>query len=308
MVMFEQLAAQREEEAARLRAEEKARLLEFWATQQQPHQRKEYDLNNPHSKRMDEPSRLDVDHDPALGPASLQVFQGEDSSGVDRANVQKAQVRDWVKQQVAEKQAKVDRAREEERLYQLQQIELANRAIEMEAAAERARRDMARATAEYNLALARERKEKDRDRAIEEVCEAMEEIKTNLTSDLLTENPAQAEGLGGKKVVDSYKGMSPAELAAIRREQELQTEEKERLRREELRKAAEWERYNKTVLKAVAKSEAEVAREKDAERRAHLEELRRQQEEKRMRDERLRRENTNQPSDAFFRQFGTSTR
>lgn len=41
--------------------------------------RREWDLNRPDGKTIDEPARLG-DDDPRLGPASMQRFDGEDLS------------------------------------------------------------------------------------------------------------------------------------------------------------------------------------------------------------------------------------
>jgi hypothetical protein len=210
--------------------------------------------------------------------------------------------------QVAERQARLDAERAEEAAYQARQLEASQRAQEAELEAERSRREIARATANYNLALARERKERQRDEAIEGACDAIEEITASLASDLLTENPDRVHGVGGRTVRENFKGMSPEELARIRAEQDAQVAERARLREEELARDRDWEAYNRAVAKAVAKSEVEVLREKERERQAHLADLKRQQEEKRLRDARAARDNTNQPTNEFFEAFGKSAR
>lgn len=50
---------------------------EFRQTQQLKHTRKEWDLNRPDSKQLDEPARVG-DGDERCGPASMQKFDGED--------------------------------------------------------------------------------------------------------------------------------------------------------------------------------------------------------------------------------------
>ena len=59
---------------------------EFRATYQRKEQRREWDLQDPKSKSKEPPTRLG-DVDPRLGPASMQVFSGEDLDGPLRKKV-----------------------------------------------------------------------------------------------------------------------------------------------------------------------------------------------------------------------------
>ena len=293
-----------------MRLEEARKLREFWEKNQKAEMRKEWDLNDPQSKLKEQPPRAEDsdDEDDWVGAASLQKFEGEDGTSRARARAQADQMRKWSQAQMAEKAAKIKAEAEAERLYQLQSIEMANRGMEMEAAAEAARRQLAAANAQYNLALARERKERDRDRKIEELQENIEEISNQLSSDVLTENPDAAVGLGGKTVVANYKGLSAQQLADIAAEQEAQIREKEALKAKEAHDAQEWERYSHLVSRSIAKQEMEHREAVKAERQAHLAELQRQADEKRRLDAKQRDEFTNEVTDDFYNKFGASSR
>ena len=73
------------------------------------------------------------------------------------------------------------------RLYELRQLEMAQRGQEIAAAEEATRRVMDANTRAYNARLAAAQREADQRRLIEETNERLEEINNNLHSDFLTE-------------------------------------------------------------------------------------------------------------------------
>lgn len=82
-----------------------------------------------------------------------------------------------------------------------------------------------------NLFMQLKKREQDQRKAIRNMQEQddnMTEIANAVFSDLLTENPDQAiSQFGPHRVVpDRWKGMSPEQLEAIRKEQQRQVEEK----------------------------------------------------------------------------------
>ena len=72
------------------------------------------DLNLKHRVRAQDPLRRGSD-DPRLGPASLQVFEGEDTLIGVRTTLQRQQQGLWIRQQIEEKEAAARAAAEEER-------------------------------------------------------------------------------------------------------------------------------------------------------------------------------------------------
>lgn len=76
---------------------------------------------------------------------------------------------------------------------------------------------------------ARERDERERLKKQQEHDDNMTEIANHVFGDVLTENPAIAQSAFGphRVITDRWKGMTPAQIEDIRRQQELQRQEKE---------------------------------------------------------------------------------
>ena len=81
----------------------------------------------------------------------------------------------------------------------------------------------------YNFLKAREKREKERLKDQQELDDNMTEIANHVFGDVLTENPAVAQSAFGphRVIPDRWKGMSPAQIEEIRRQQDLQRREKE---------------------------------------------------------------------------------
>lgn len=75
----------------------------------------------------------------------------------------------------------------------------------------------------------RERKEKERLKKQQDLDDNLTEIANHVYGDILTENPAVAQSAFGphRVITDRWKGMTPQQLEAIRREQERQRLENE---------------------------------------------------------------------------------
>lgn len=103
------------------------------------------------------------------------------------------------------------------------------RACELASAEAACRRAINIATKDMNDALARERKTKEDAEKRQEQDDNFTEISNHVFGDMLTENPDVAQSAFGphRVISDRWKGMSPAQLAEIRRIQQAQIEEKE---------------------------------------------------------------------------------
>ena len=90
--------------------------------------------------------------------------------------------------------------------------------------ARQARTDTNVSLAEYQLAQAAAKRERERAKAVSELQDNIEEIQANLAGDILTENPAVGRSFIAANRVrpDHYKGMSPAEQESILAEQAAQ--------------------------------------------------------------------------------------
>jgi len=112
----------------------------------------EWDLNDPDYLKKDMPARVN-DDDPRCGPASLQKFQGEDLNSRARTKYQQEQLREWSRLQQEDQQYARQHQQAADQLFYAKQIELDQRAIELQRAEEQCRRDINKSTRNYNDAL-----------------------------------------------------------------------------------------------------------------------------------------------------------
>jgi hypothetical protein len=215
-------------EQERLRAERtKAQHVDAFRTTYQGREKaREYDLNDPLSKLNDLPGRT-ADDDGRLSVSGLQKFHGEDLSYAQRVKAQQEELRQWcaeLSQQKMEKQAEETRIAAEyaERAVQIDQMK-----TDLESTARSARTQTNVAVAEYQLAQAAAKREREAAAQKAEMQDNVEEIQKNLAADLLTENPAVGRSFAAANRLrpDHYKGMSPAEQQAIWETQEAQRQQ-----------------------------------------------------------------------------------
>lgn len=283
---------------------------EFRQSYQQPYDRREFDLNDPDSLKKDKPARVS-DDDPRCGVASLQKFVGEDLNGKAREKLQQEQAREWIKQQTNEKDQALANQKYADHLYDLKAREMDQRACELASAEADCRRAINMATKDMNQALARERKAKEDADKQQEQDDNFTEISNSVFGDMLTENPDVAQSAFGphRVITDRWKGMSPAQLAEIRRIQHAQVEEKERLKQEEGEQEKEYNRLRLTQAKAGIIAERGIERKKKEIEKDQADENRRLAAEQRAKMDYLDKEvYTNPPTAAYFMQYNTTSR
>lgn len=283
---------------------------EFRQSYQQPYDRREFDLNDPDSLKKDKPARVS-DDDPRCGVASLQKFVGEDLNGKAREKLQQEQAREWIKQQTNEKDQALANQKYADHLYDLKAREMDQRACELASAEADCRRAINMATKDMNQALARERKAKEDVDKQQEQDDNFTEISNSVFGDMLTENPDVAQSAFGphRVITDRWKGMSPAQLAEIRRIQQAQMEEKERLKQEEEEQEKEYNRLRLTQAKAGIIAERGIERKKKEIEKDQADENRRLAAEQRAKMDYLDKEvYTNPPTAAYFMQYNTTSR
>lgn len=283
---------------------------EFHQSYQQPYDRREFDLNDPDSLKKDKPARVS-DDDPRCGVASLQKFVGEDLNGKAREKLQQEQAREWIKQQTNEKDQALANQKYADHLYDLKAREMDQRACELASAEADCRRAINMATKDMNQALARERKAKEDADKQQEQDDNFTEISNSVFGDMLTENPDVAQSAFGPQrvITDRWKGMSPAQLAEIRRIQQAQVEEKERLKQEEEEQEKEYNRLRLTQAKAGIIAERGIERKKKEIEKDQADENRRLAAEQRAKMDYLDKEvYTNPPTAAYFMQYNTTSR
>ncbi|XP_056394665.1 RIB43A-like with coiled-coils protein 2 isoform X2 [Hyla sarda] len=277
---------------------------------QKPETRREYDLYDPDALKKDRPARVS-DHDPRCGPATLQMFAGEDLNEKKRRELQTDMTKKWLTEQIDERKRKETQQMYADNLYDRKRVELDERAQHLSKMEEECRRAVNMATTNFNQASAMEVVERRRLQKQQEEDNNFAEIYNHLTGDILTENPAVAvSAFGPQRVVpDRWKGMSPEQLKAILDIQKEQCQENQRLKEEEKRQNMEWDRqrilatraamnleqqeqeYNKEIRKRLDGYNQQLSREQ----KAHLEYL-----EKVI--------YTNNPTAHYHSQFNTTSR
>ncbi|KAK3101431.1 hypothetical protein FSP39_003540 [Pinctada imbricata] len=285
-------------------------LNEFRSMHQQPDGRREFDLYDPDYLKKDKPARVS-DDDPRCGVSSIQKFEGEDLNSKARRKYQQEQLREWSTEQREEREQAERNQKQADRLYELKMRELDQRGMELEKAEEACRRAINEATSDYNKALAKEKDEKERLKKQQDLDDNMTEIANHVFGDVLTENPSVAQSAFGphRVIPDRWKGMTPSQIDEIRRQQELQRQEKMRQEQEEKLRQAEWERQQNANARAGLLLERELDRKRRDLDKAQVEENRRLAKEQKSHLEFLDKEvYTNPPTASYFMQFNTSTR
>jgi len=212
-------------EQERLRAEKTKHQAqdEFRATMQGKEMAREYDLNDPKSKLNDLPGRVG-DEDPRLSVSGMQQFLGEDLSYAARTKRQQAELKDWCDEQCRLKAEAKAKEKAADAAYASRALEIDHYKTHLENTARQARTDTNVSVAEYQLAQAAAKRERERANMVSELQDNIEEIQANLAGDILTENPAVGRSFIAPNRVrpDHYKGMAPAEQQAILNEQAAQ--------------------------------------------------------------------------------------
>ncbi|KAK2187533.1 hypothetical protein NP493_162g02005 [Ridgeia piscesae] len=283
---------------------------EFRDLHQQPQGRREWDLYDPDGLKKDKPARVS-DDDPRCGISSMQKLDGEDLNGKARRKFQQEQNREWFEEQAREKAQANENQRRADRLYDLKAKELDERAMALQKAEEECQRAVRHAADDYNNALQRERDAREALERKQAEDDNATEMANNIYGDFLTENPAVAQSAFGphRVVPDRWKGMSPEQVADIRRMQDIQRREMERLRNEEKRRDDEWDAQRVAQARAAEMLQRENdRREKDIAKQLANENRRLGSEQESHKEYLYKEVYTNEPTAGYFMQFNTTTR
>eukprot|EP00128_Syssomonas_multiformis_P016338 Colp12_sorted_trinity150504_noHs@6816 len=283
---------------------------DFRFTHQTKDTRREWDLNDPLSLKKEKPARVD-DKDERCGVSSLQMFRGEDLDEKERSKRQKEQLTRWFDEQKREKNDRLQQEKNEERLYYLRQRELENRLTELEKLELEQRRLLNSTVRDTNKSLADEKRRNWQKQREQELQDNLTEIRNNLYGDMLTENPdAATSAFGPHRVVpDRWKGMTPEQLAEIRRDQEWQRRENEARRQNQELVEAAWQEQEKRNYRALSLLDRESERRRRATDQHVMHENKSLGSQQNAKLEYLNKVvYTNTPTDKFFDQFNTTTR
>lgn len=285
-------------------------LNDFRFQNQQQDTRREWDLNNPDYLLIDKPARTS-DIDRTLGVSSAQIFDGEDLSGNIRQTAQQKQRADWAAAQREEK-ARADQQRDySDHLYQLKQIELDQKGLDLQNQETECRRAVTSATKQFNIQQAEERKQREKNEQAAVLQDNLTEIKNHVFGDMLTENPDVAQSAFGshRVITDRWKGMNQEQIDQIRKTQAAQVVDKAKRIDEDTRITNQWDTNRIKMAKAGTLMERAEKRERREIQKRLVDEN------KRMAKEQAERLNdldhvvyTNRPKDTYFGQFNTTSR
>ncbi|KAM4609647.1 RIB43A-like with coiled-coils protein 1 [Polymixia lowei] len=284
-------------------------LSQYWATHQRVEDSSDADLKC----NLKGALRLSIPES-ELGPASMQVFQGEDIEEKQKRRTQMEKTERDLRAQNEDKEKRRIEDKRKEVLIGKELVHQDLRAVQLDALEDECKKAASIALSNYNHALAAERAEKLREQHMREEGEGLAEMCHMVTSDMLTECPEAAHrvvgGAGPPRVLtDRWRGMSPEQLSAIRREREEQRLERQKQRETEKMLLAAWDLQCLQLTREAEEEErsaAELQRERRIQQDAYNKQLAREQQ---AYQEYLHKQlYTNKPTVDYFSQFNTSSR
>lgn len=206
----EQVAQSLETMKAEMTRERHKAANDFSLTHLRKEHRREYDLSDPTVIKRERPTRtLNFEEDdPNLGPSSMQRFIGEVPDFAQKQKEAKAATRQWLLEQMAEKQARQDAERRADEQYD-REVLMAN---QVRAACEQAALDDARedkiAEAMENRDRAEMTRQRREDRLQREAAEKAAHVEGIVTSDRMKETHDYKVGYTGKLLPGDYKRLT----------------------------------------------------------------------------------------------------
>eukprot|EP00928_Gymnodinium_smaydae_P047153 TRINITY_DN31453_c1_g1_i1.p1 TRINITY_DN31453_c1_g1~~TRINITY_DN31453_c1_g1_i1.p1 ORF type:complete len:442 (+),score=124.08 TRINITY_DN31453_c1_g1_i1:104-1429(+) len=189
--------------------------------------RREFDLNDPLSKRKSLPSRVG-DDDPRCGVSSMQQFNGEDLLKERRVRQQQQQMRDYIEQQKFEKAMLTEDSAGDGRRMAEEVAEITAMRNEMEETENRMRRQMALEQQYSNLQKYQETVDKRRTQRETDEHQNQRELDFHYQDPFLNETGVKYKA-NGAVLRDTYKGSTReerVEVAHIQRDQCIENDEK----------------------------------------------------------------------------------
>ena len=211
-----------------------------------------------------------------------------------------------------EEKARADQQRDySDHLYQLKQIELDQKGLDLQNQETECRRAVTSATKQFNIQQAEERKQREKNDQAAVLQDNLTEIKNHVFGDMLTENPDVAQSAFGshRVITDRWKGMNQEQIDQIRKTQAAQVVDKAKRIDEDTRITNQWDTNRIKMAKAGTLMERAEKRERREIQKRLVDEN------KRMAKEQAERLNdldhvvyTNRPKDTYFGQFNTTSR
>ena len=167
-----------------------------------------------------------------IGVSSLKIFDGEDLTYGDRKRIQALQQKDWIEQQIREKQERIKAEKEAERNFANQTLELNGMRKCLEEDFQHRQKIMKKAYLEANKTLSQEKGDKDRAEREKEELEKQNHLEYNTAHDFYTENTETCQSqLAPHRVIPyHWKGMNEHQRSEILSEQDKQKKEAENIK------------------------------------------------------------------------------
>ncbi|XP_068181207.1 RIB43A-like with coiled-coils protein 1 [Antennarius striatus] len=295
---------QQDADGSKKRAALRTDLTQYWAAQEQDSQDADIkcDLKGAFSISFPESE---------LGPASMQIFQGEGIGEEQKKREQMKKTQTDLLAQMQDNEQRLLRDKHREMLISKELVHQDFKRVQLQALEMECKKDAQIALHNGNQALAAAQAEKMKEQDRREEMQNLAEMFHTLTSDMMTE--AAERDVGGRRpprpLIDRWKGMSPEQLSAIHRKREEQRIERQRQRHAEKVQNAAWELH---LLKLSREAEEGDKRAEDLrrEKRIQMDHYNKQL----ARDQQAYQEflnkklYTNKPTEDFFTQFNTSSR
>jgi len=175
-----------------------------------------------------------------IGVSSLKIFDGEDLTYGDRKRIQALQQKDWIEQQIKEKQERLKAEKEAESNFANQTLQLNSMRKNLEEDYEHKQKMMKKAVMQSNRTLAQEKEDRDLNDKVREDLDKKTHLEYNTGHDFYTENTETCQSqLAGHRVIPyHWKGMNDHQRGEILNEQEKQRKEadnQKKLQKEEER-------------------------------------------------------------------------
>ncbi|XQJ25303.1 flagellar protofilament ribbon protein-like protein [Leishmania guyanensis] len=264
-LLMDRHACALQQEVNAIRAAREKELQDYRQTFQKKEMGREWDLNDPETRRKELPARVG-DNDPRNGPSSMQKFEGEDLDYAARRAAQQLQQRQWAQQQVNEKLAKKWMEQERDRAFDDRNEEVNYRLYEVEKKVAEQRRLMEKNGADFNRALAEQHRREALRAREEDTRLGLEEIAYQMDSDFLNERETVVGERGATVKAERYKGMTAKQKTLLRSGQDEQLRELRRRRLLEVEEKKQWSQQEHMQLRMANALDRQRERERRAER------------------------------------------
>jgi len=167
-----------------------------------------------------------------IGVSSMKIFDGEDLTFGDRKRIQALQQRDWIDQQIREKQERLKAEKEADNNFAQQTGLLNGMRKDLEDDYSHRQKTVKKAYSEANRVLAQEKMDKDYSSKVNEDVTNKNHLEYNTTNNFCTEDTGTCQSqLAPHRVIPyHWKGMNEHQRKEILTEQEKQRTEAERIK------------------------------------------------------------------------------